>query len=517
MYKDKVYKVGIYMRLSREDEIKKNESESIKNQRSFILDYLKQNGYSLYKEYYDDGYTGTNFERPGFKKLINDIENGLINLVVTKDMSRLGRELSESCYYIEKYFPEKNIRYVAISDGIDTYIDCLGNDMIGFRALFNDWYCKDISKKIKASIITKKKQGKFLGAYAPYGYLKDPKNKYHLIPDPNTSEIVRHIYDMFLEGYSLQKIAGYLTKKKIPKPSVYKNIKCSIKTKEIWDERTIGNILQNPNYTGNLVQGRRKKINYKSKKVISTLKKEWVIVDNTHDPIISKEKFELVQNIYRKNIKKSNQEDMVLLKGFLRCKECGHTIGINLSGDKKRHYTICNHYRKYSKKNFCTPHSIRYEELEKIIVDEIRKISKIGIDKEKLKLMIDKHNKNDTMLREIDKSIGRCHLVISNNTEAIKTVYKDKIRGVVDLKVYKEVYNELTNEIKDNKRLIEELEKNKHKLLDNMNIHNDKEKFENYLFSKNPSRKLLSCIIDKILIDKEKKIEIYFRIKNSLI
>jgi DNA invertase Pin-like site-specific DNA recombinase len=186
-------KVGMYIRLSREDEDKENESESITNQRSFILDFLKENNYTLIDEYVDDGFSGTTFNRPAFNRMIKDIEQGKINMVVTKDMSRLGRDYVNFGHYIEKWFPEHNVRYIAITDDVDTFVDSIGNDMVPFKAIFNDMYAKDISKKIKASITTKKKNGLFMGTHAPYGYVKDPNNKHKLLVDPTASLVVQRI------------------------------------------------------------------------------------------------------------------------------------------------------------------------------------------------------------------------------------------------------------------------------------------------------------------------------------
>ena len=283
------YKIGMYIRLSREDDTKDYESESITNQRSLILDFLKENNYTLYDEYVDDGYSGTSFDRPAFKRMIADIEANKINMVVTKDMSRLGRDYVNFGHYIEKYFPEHNVRYIAITDDVDTFVDSVGNDMVPFKAIFNDMYAKDISKKIRASIITKKKNGCFMGTYAPYGYRKDPENKHKLVVDPVASIIVKKIYEMFLEGNSLQKIARKLTDENVAKPSVHKNMRYPCpnnQTKSIWDESSILDILKNPNYTGSLYQNRRKKINYKSKKVVDVPKEDWIVSHNNLTGVI---------------------------------------------------------------------------------------------------------------------------------------------------------------------------------------------------------------------------------------
>lgn len=524
MLENSTYKVGIYIRLSREDDDKVNESESITNQRNFIIDFMKDNDFILYNEYVDDGYSGTNFDRPSFKRMIDDIESNKINMVITKDMSRLGREMSESCYYVEKYFPEKRVRYIAINDGIDTYIDCLGNDMIGFKAVFNDWYARDISKKIRSSITTKKKQGKFLGAHAPYGYIKDTKDKYHLIVDPIASETVKTIYSMFVKGDSLQKIARYLTKQKIPRPSVYKNMnyKDSVKTKDIWDERTIDDILKNPNYTGNLTQCRRKKINHKSKTIINTDPSLWIVVENTHEAIIDQQTFDMVQDIYSKNRNYSSNSTDLLLRGFLYCKECGHRIGINTSSDKSRHYTICNHYRKYSTNSFCTCHSMRYEELEKVILDEIRKMCKSCIDTSKFESILKNNTKKTKMLEELDKRINCAKLIIDTNKNNMQEMYIDKLNHNISMEMYEEVRDRLSSEISTNQELLKQLESEQKSLLSNkiFDYSDYKDKIEDYLSFKKPSRNLLASIIDKINIDEQKNIEIHYKIKpvfNSMI
>lgn len=512
------WKAGIYIRLSRADvEEGKTESESITNQRNFIISYLQENGYELYDEYIDDGLTGTSFDRPAFNRMISDIENKKINMVITKDTSRLGRNNEEFIGYTERYFPEHKVRYIAILDGIDTYLDSVGNDMIQIKGMMNEWYCKDISKKIKASIETKKKQGLFLGGYAPYGYRHDPKNKYKLIIDDRVCDNVKLIFDMFVKGNSLGKIANYLTDKKIPTPSVYKkmNFNKDRKTRNIWEPRTIDDILKNPTYIGNLAQNRRRKVNYKSKKVIANPKEKWIIVENTHESIIDLETFEMVQNIYEKNKNRTEKSHEHLLRGFLFCKECGHTLGINESRDKSRQYMICNHYRKYGKNSFCTSHSNRYETVEALVLKEIRKMCKKCVDKKKFENILKNNNKKSKMLEDINKKIEKANNIIENNNEAIKTIYKDRAKGLVDLETYKSVYNDLVKESNETKELLDELEKNKKSLLNNKlyDNYNYKEIVEEYLSMKKPNKLLLSHIIDKITIDKDKNIDIYYKIK----
>lgn len=518
---DITFKVGIYIRLSREDDDKDNESESITNQRNFILDYLKENHYILYDEYVDDGYSGTTFDRPGFNRMIKDIETKKINMVITKDMSRLGRDYVNFGYYIEKYFPEHNIRYIAITDNVDTFVDSVGNDMVPFKAIFNDMYAKDISKKIKASISIKKKQGQFLGPHAPYGYHKDPNDKHQLIVDPVASVVVKRIYQMFLDGNSVGKIAHTFTKELIPRPSVHKNMeyKYSNKTKDIWDETTILDILKNPNYTGNLYQGRRKKINYKSKKIMNVSKDNWIVAYNTHEPIIDMKTYEMVEAIHDKNklLHKSSKRN-VLLKGFLFCKECGHTLGINTSSDKTRNYTVCNHYRKYSKLNFCTSHSMRYETIEEIVLKDVKKMCKELIDTKRLETIMKNNSEKTKVLDVITSRISQAKKNIENNTSYIQNSYIDRLKGLITIEMYHNILDKLSEEISINQKLIVELEAEKQSLTSSkaLNDKDCKKIINEYLSLKKPNRNLLANIIDKITVDENKNIDIYYKIKPSI-
>ena len=251
------YRVGLYIRLSESDEGKsyESESESIINQRNLLIDYVKSNGFTLIDEYVDDGFTGTNFDRPGFKRLIDDIERGRINCVITKDLSRLGRDYIQCGYYVEQYFPQNKIRYISILDRVDTFEESANNDIAPFKALFNDMTSKDTSKKIRSILKNKKEQGKFIGSKPSYGYMRDPLDKGHLIPDPNTSAYVKKIFEMAYEGIGISDIVSYLNDNNILSPSMYKNTKPSSKQKtNVWTVSSVNKILKNRMYTGDMVQ-----------------------------------------------------------------------------------------------------------------------------------------------------------------------------------------------------------------------------------------------------------------------
>ena len=326
------YKVAIYIRLSREDD-KIGESESITNQREFLKNWVEEHGYEIFDIYVDDGYSGTNFNRPAFQKMLKDIDENKINMVVTKDMSRLGRDYIGTGEFVEKYFPSKKVRYVAVTDGIDTFYESSGNDMAPFKAVFNDMYAKDISKKIRTALRTKQKQGLWVGGCPPFGYRIDPKNKNHLIPDPEEDYIVKKIFNMALLGKTPYQIKIILSDEKIPTRAMIKGkvdhrIHATSSNIGIWNQKTIKGILTNQLYTGDMVQNRRSKVNYKIKKTVNNCKEDWIIVENTHTPLVSKEEFEIVQKLLPKNTIRKEKKIYRRLDGLLYCHECGHRLGI---------------------------------------------------------------------------------------------------------------------------------------------------------------------------------------------
>ena len=259
---NKTFKVGIYIRLSREDG-DKLESESVSNQRDILQRYIKENNHILIDEYIDDGYSGTTFERPSFERMISDIENQKINMVITKDLSRLGRDYIKTGYYIENYFPENKVRYVAILDGVDTYLDTSNNDVTPFKAIINDMYAKDISKKIKGVLKEKELKGEYLGSYPPFGYKKCITQKNKLEIDTNVAYIIKKIFELYSEGNGFQKISTILDKEHIKTPSQYLNMSYQ---RETWNPKTIRAILVNEAYIGNTVQNKCTSISYKVKK-----------------------------------------------------------------------------------------------------------------------------------------------------------------------------------------------------------------------------------------------------------
>jgi len=394
------YRVGIYIRISKEDlkEGKIVDSESVKNQRLLLTNYVRESNYELFDEYVDDGYSGSNFDRPSFKRLLSDIENKKINMVVVKDLSRLGRNNIETNEYLERYFPLKNIRFVALLDDVDTKYDTYGNEMAPFKIFINSYYNKETSKKIKTTLRNKKKSGLYTGWKAPYGYIKNPIDHYRLIVDENVRYVIEMIFNLAVQGKTSNKIAEILSKEKIPTPKSYANLGNDQIINYSWSYKTIDDILSNPVYVGHLAQGKRKKL-YGIKKEIKVDSKDWIIAENTHDAIIDFKTFERVQN-RKKKIKNSCSN--YLLSDFLICKECNHKINILKNRNRKQAYTSCSYYRKYSRLNLCTAHTMNYKKLEENILNEIRKKFELYIDKKTLLITLS----NKTKV-EFDESINQ--------------------------------------------------------------------------------------------------------------
>ena len=519
MFESKIYNVGIYIRLSREDEDKRKlESESITNQRNLILNYINRSDekFKIYDEYVDDGVSGTTFERPNFQRLIRDIESGKINCVITKDYSRLGRDYIKSGEYLERYFPEHNVRYIAILDNIDTISNNAGNDIAPYRAILNDQYAKDISKKVRGSVYTKKRNGEFLGWKAIYGYKKDEKNKNKLVIDEEAAKIVRRIFKMAYNGKSCKTIADTLSKEGVPIPSVYANLNRGRKSSAygLWCARTIDEMLSNQTYIGNLTQGRRKRINYKIKKEVRVPQEQWIIVENTHEPIIDKEMFDKVQILKDKNKNKQSKSSNYLLRGFLYCEECGHSLTIS-KRTETRAYTGCSHYQKYSKFGVCTPHSMNYQDLEKEVLKEVRAICRKYVKSTNFENILKNSSKTKKIKDNLIGEINACKLEKERLSNVKKNIYFDKANNVITLDEYKEYSNQIVNDIIIQDEKLKDLEKQLN-IIDNKMTPDDDYKVivQEYLSMRKPSRFLLASLIDKIIINNNKEITIKLKIKN---
>ena len=511
----------MYIRLSREDG-DKQESESIGNQRKILQRYVKENNLCLVKEYVDDGISGTTFDRPSFNELLQDIENQNINMVITKDLSRLGRDYIKTGFYLEDYFPKKNIRYVAITDGIDTYIDSTNNDITPFKAIMNDMYAKDISKKIRSVYKEKQKSGEYMCSIPAYGYKRHPTIKNKLIIDEQVKDVVEKIFDMYANGHGSVEIVKFLNSNKYLSPTGYRKtgiVQDENKTQYDWNEVTLCNMLKNEVYIGNTVQNKKSVISYKVKKIRTVEKENQIRVDNTHEAIIDKDTFEKVQCIIEKRGTNTKLKYDYLLRGLLYCYHCKRKLQIVLKKNSKRNakshpYITCGD----AKERGCYPLNMNYEKFEKHIIYVVKKICQIYADKEIFYSIYEKY-KNKTLyisegykkkIEQIDKQI----LDINNNLDKM---YMDKLQGIITKEDYVRISNKLTfgrtNLAKQKEELEQKLNKSEQNFNKKDNTKDEKELnelIEEFLKLEKVDKIYLYRLINKIEINKDKNIYIYF-------
>lgn len=505
----KIYNAGIYLRLSREDE-REGQSESIENQKDFLTRYAAGNRFAVIEFYIDDGYSGTNFNRPAFKQMIGDIEKGKINTVITKDLSRLGRDYIDTGYYLEKYFPSKKIRYIAVNDGIDTFNESDG-DMTPFKAVINDMYAKDVSKKVRTAITTKKLKGEFIGSVAPYGYVKDENNKNRLIIDAETAPVVKKIFNMFIDKPSVIGIAKRLTSEKIPTPSELKKLAATQKQfKGVWNDAIIKRILTNPTYIGNLTQNRSKKINYKISKQRSIPKEEWITVENTHEPIIKRDDFEAVQNLLAKRtyINRCSIGSKHILSGLLICADCKKNMTFSKSGNVT--YIVCSSRKKFGSLNLCPPKSIREDYVEAQVMKKLKELAVNFLDNEMLLNGIDsgKYNNPTTDAENELKNIGN---KLEEINQVITSLYKDKVKNIISEEEFLNLLKEFRTQKEKFLSKINSLEIELEQLGESdVNNEKNEELFRKFLSFDQPERSALASLISEIEIHCDKTIVITF-------
>ena len=511
-YLNKVYNAGIYLRLSKEDETT-GQSESIGNQKDYITKFVVENGWNIVDYYIDDGFSGLNFNRPSFKRMIKDVEAKKINLIITKDLSRLGRDYIDTGYYIERYFPQKMVRYIALNDGIDTFENNGNNDISPFKSVLNDMYAKDISKKVRSVMNNKCLNGEFIGAFAPYGYIKDPNNKNRFLVDPEASKVVAKIFQLFLNGESMRGIARKFNAEGIPCPAKYKqthcNYKCAVLKKYLWTLETIKRILSNPTYIGSMTQHRQEKISYKIDKFKKIPSNDWIIVPNTHEPIISKEDFEIVQSLLSKNINhNTNQKNHHLLNGLVYCKDCGAKMTYRRNSSNKM-IMQCSTYSKYGKEH-CSGHRMIESEVEKIVIQNLKEISSQVLDKNFYDEFSDIQLKKEISLA--DNEIKRIEERLNEVKKIIKSLYEDKVKGIINEDLFIQMSNEFSEEKESLNNRYQELviEKQNKEKLENINPIEYIKSIANF---DKVNRTDLAMLIDKIYITEDKKIEIKYKFK----
>lgn len=384
MEENKVYTAGLYLRLSKDDD-QKGESISIGTQRSILVDYCETHGYKIHRIYVDDGYSGLNFNRPGFQSLLEDINQGLINMVITKDLSRLGRDYIMTGYYSEIFFPSEGIRYVAVSDDFDSLKE--RNDLAPFKNILNDMYARDISRKVKNAKHHRAKQGLFIGSQTPYGYQKDPDRSGRLIVDPEAAEVVRLIFSLAESGLGNIAIAKELETREIVAPSVYKyqhgdtrfSHYPAIKDGQVyrWRDVTVDQILKNKVYTGCMVSLKSEITDCKTKHYVSVPPERQIVTPNTHEAIITQEQFDKIREVRKSHRCPSNTRRFNLFRGKLFCESCGHPLAISrvqrVDGEKDIY--LCMYHYKHPE--VCSKtHRVYHEMLYPYVLQQIQAFAK---------------------------------------------------------------------------------------------------------------------------------------------
>ena len=511
-----VYHAALYARLSRDDE-REGASQSIANQISLLKDFSSTNRLSVYNTYVDDGFSGTSFDRPAFKQMIQDIEAHKVNMVITKDLSRLGRDYILTGHYMERFFPEHQVRYISLLDGIDTGTESAANDITPFRAIMNDMYAKDISKKVKSVKHNKQQKGYFIGGKPPYGYKAHPDGKFKFVIDEEAASIVKRIFSMALDGTSCRKIAGTLNAEQIPSPSTYAGVKIGRRGpySGLWSSERISAMLQNEVYIGNMVQGRTVSVSYKSKKYIKLPKEQWIVVPHTHEPIIDPETFQKVGELIRcRNHIRCRSYDY-LLKGLIYCHECGYPLGV-MNCAKADHaenlYFICRTYQRFSTSGVCTCHCCNVDEITKAVLQKIQDVcSSCLVESDLLsaaRQVMEKEKSYDPI--SIEANAVRSKLdAMANNLEQM---YSDRLEGVLAPEDFRRLYEKLKIQRDQLQQRLVKLQR-RQKVSATANI--DARELARRFMQEGPcSRELLTALVQRIELSEDRELYIQFRFKN---
>ncbi|OUP07723.1 recombinase family protein [Anaeromassilibacillus sp. An200] len=507
------YHVALYIRLSKEDE-NQGPSQSVQNQESLLREFVEQHRLSVFDTYVDDGWSGTSFDRPNFQRMISDIEAQKVNMVITKDLSRLGRDYIMTGHYMERYFPEHRVRYISLLDGIDTGVDSTANDITPFRAIMNDMYAKDISKKIKSVKRDKQRKGQFIGGKPMYGYKMHPTEKNKIVIDEKAAPVVQRIFSLALSGMSCRKIATTLNEEGIPTPATYANLSVARPGpySGLWSSERIADMLKNETYIGNMVQGRTVKISYKSKKCLRQSPENWVVVEGTHEPIIDPETFQKVQMLVNSRKYTRSRTYDFLLKGLIFCHECGYPMAVlnrkNAAGED-RLYFVCRTYQRFTKAGICTCHSIKEETVNKAVLTKVRDVCQTYLNPDALCPIAAEAVENASKAASCEAEIQALQSKITALTTNLDQMYMDRLNGLLSEEDFQRIYQK----VKMDRTVLEERLKNLQEQAKQPVSAEEKAKalVKQFLDSALSSRELLVSLIERVELTERKEIIIKFR------
>ena len=512
---------ALYCRLSKDDGTN-NESMSIGTQKTMLKEYAKRNGFLNCQFYVDDGYSGTNYDRPAFQQLIEDIRNGEISTLITKDLSRLGRNYLETGTYIEVFFPNHNVRYIAVNDGVDS-IDNTQMDITPFRNIINEMYAKDTSRKIKSALRTRKLQGKYMATTPPFGYRKDENDHNHLVIDEVTAPVVELIFSIAEEGVGLHTICNRLRKAKVMKPSFYKKelFERYVDEEKMydWDTAYISKILHDPVYAGNLIVAERPTKTMRSKKRQYIPFAEREVIYGTHEPIIEQNRWDNVQKILQSRppvIGESSSGYDNIFRGIIKCADCGSAMLAKVEQKRKRNNVIdktfycCTKYRKYGKEG-CSSHNIEARTVHEVVLADIQKHAQQALTDRKamvtdiaerlnLQLSADKEQQK--------KELRQCKQRVSEIENLYAKLYEDMTRELITEKRFQMLSARYDSEQEELSARIKELEKSAIEDKEQLSsIEQFAEQISGYAGITELNFKIINQLIEKILVSEPVEID----------
>ena len=511
----KDYHVALYIRLSKEDE-NEGPSGSVTNQQSLLHAFVREHRLDVYDTYIDDGWSGTSFDRPGFQRMLRDIEAGRVNMVITKDLSRLGRDYIMTGHYMERYFPEKRVRYISLLDGVDTGIESSANDITPFRAIMNDMYAKDISKKIKSVKHDKQRKGEFIGGKPMYGYRMHPTEKNRIVIDEDAAPVVRRIFAMALAGTSCRQIAARLNEEDVLPPAAYAGLtlSCHGPYSGQWSSERITAMLKNETYIGNMVQGRTARISYKSQKCLRRQPEQWVVVEHTHEPLIDPETFRKVQLMVNSRRNTRSRTYDFLLKGLIFCHECGYPLAVlnrrNAAGED-RLFFVCRTYQRFTKAGVCTCHSIKEQTVTEAVIERTREVCEAYLNPERLRAIAAAAVAASGRADGREEELSALHARIDSMTAHLDRMYMDRLNGLLADVDFERLYGRIKAERTALEEKLRELEAQKKTPVPV----EDRawELVQQFLHRAFTSRELLVSLIERIELTESKEIIIRFRFR----
>ena len=510
---------ALYCRLSCDDDLQ-GDSNSIRNQKMLLKQYADEHKLRNVRFYVDDGYSGSNFDRPDFQRMIRDIDEGKVSTVIVKDMSRFGRDHILVGYYTKYYFAEADVRFIAVYDQVDSETNP-DDDITPFKNILNEMYAKDCSKKIKAVMKAKGNAGKHLATHPPLGYKKDPNDKEKWVIDERGAKTVREIFSLCMNGYGPTQIARILTERKIDTPVVYFH-KHGLPTpaklredSEIWDQKSVARILENVEYTGCTVNFKTYKKSYKSKKRIKLPQEDWLIFENTQEVIIDRQTFDSVQKIRQCKRRPSRMGEMSSLSGMVYCADCGERMYLcRCTTMKQAEYFNCSTYRK-KKKNLCTSHQITVKAVETLLLDDLKRTLRFAqSQKEEFLRMLEENSEVKTKqeIKENLRELSAAEERIKALDKIIQSLYEDKVAGILSEERYLKLSDtyeteqaDLTEKAQMLKAEIEKDKKEKDEILDFLCL------VEKYSSIEELTPEIIRSFVDRIIVHEKRKENGHYR------